>query len=126
MKLGDLLELIGIAGLAAAGYLVWGVPAGLGVAGLGVVYVAQCTGHIPVPNIMQVLGETRYRRVAALEQQLSAWPSVRPARGGGENALRAEVAWLSESIAFHRRLGLDPTALASELQAVRARIETNR
>lgn len=50
MRLGDLLEIVGIAALAVAAYLAAGVAAGLAVLAAGVIYLAQCYGHIPLPG----------------------------------------------------------------------------
>lgn len=119
VRLGDLLEIIGIAGLAVAAYLAAGLDAGLGVAAVGLVYEGQCYGHISLPGLMQVLGETRYRRIAALEEMLGQWPGARPAAGESEKALRDEVAWLEAAIIFRHRLDLDVDALRAELAKAR-------
>jgi hypothetical protein len=119
MRLGDILEIIGAAALTVVAYLTWGIPAGLAVAGVTLVYEGQCLGHVPLPGIMQVLGETRYRRVAALEAQLGQWPTNRPARGTSKAALHAEEQWLVASILFQRRLDIDVSGLLTELERAR-------
>jgi hypothetical protein len=119
MRLGDILEIIGAAALTVVAYLVWGLPAGLAGVGVTLVYEGQCLGHISLPSIMQVLGETRYRRVMALEGQLGEWPANRPARGTSKAALQAEAKWLEESILFQRKLDLDVSGLLTELERAR-------
>jgi hypothetical protein len=119
VRLGDLLEIIGAAGLAVAAYLVWGIPAGLGVVGIALVYEGQCFGHVSLPSAFQVFGETRYRRVAALEQQLGAWPGNRPPRGTSKAALQAEADWLEASILFQRKLDREVGGLLTELERAR-------
>jgi len=119
VRLGDLLEIIGAIGLAVAAYLVWGLPAGLGVVGIALVYEGQCYGHIPLPGVMQVLGETRHRRVAALEELVGPWPGHRPSPGEDEKSLRAEAAWLEAAAIFRHRLNLDTDTLRAELTKTR-------
>lgn len=119
MRLGDILEIIGAAALTVVAYLVWGIPAGLAVVGITLVYLAQCYGHVSLPGIMQVLGETRYRRVVALEELIGPWPGHRPSPGEDEKSLRAEAEWLEAAAIFRHRLDLDTDALRAELAKAR-------
>ena len=123
MRLGDALELVGIAGLAVAAYLAAGIAAGLGVAAIGLVYEGQCYGHISLPGLMEVLGETRDRRIAALEAQVGVWPGKRPPSGDSESALRAEALWLEDSVRFQNRLGIEVGGLLTELQRTREAVK---
>lgn len=49
MRVGDILEIAGFTALAAAAFLALGVPVALTVAGIALLYEAQCWGAAPLP-----------------------------------------------------------------------------
>jgi hypothetical protein len=51
MRLGDLLEITGIACFVAAAWLAVSLPLGLAVAGLALVYEAQCVADRSLPRV---------------------------------------------------------------------------
>lgn len=50
MTLGDLLELLGIACAAAAAWIYAGLPAGLLIIAVGLIYEGQCYGKTNLPS----------------------------------------------------------------------------